>query len=178
MKRAGIGIMMGVLCGLCAGAQPRSKPAKQKAKTAAAAPRTERGSMEQSSSSAAFGPVATGRFTIADPFVTLYNGRASGAVPLTEPVRPIPNVPKLRYGVANGHLLFYNTTAPTSGGSTGSGAVGTGTSLGNMGTNGAATGVNGKNPFAGPGIYGNRVRYSGQPVNLPPQRTKDANQRP
>ena len=44
--------------------------------------------------------------------------------------------------------------APTIGSSTGPGSVGTGTSIGTMGTSGNGLGVNGKNPYAGPNIYG------------------------
>jgi hypothetical protein len=55
------------------------------------------------------------------------------------------------------HIIFHNTTATNSGTATGSGAVGTGSSIGASGTSGATMGVNGKNPYAGPGIYGTRV---------------------
>ncbi|RYY67050.1 MAG: hypothetical protein EOO12_02365 [Chitinophagaceae bacterium] len=170
MKRLGMCVLMLALCGAAADAQPRLK--SKSARKSAVGPAVA-GRLEHSSSQAAFAPAQGERFSIADPFLTLYNGRAAGALPLDEPVRPIPNIPRLRYGVAHGHLLFYNTTATTHGGNTGSGSVGTGSSTGNVGTNGVAQGVNGKNPFAGPGIYGNRVRYSGQPVNLPPQRPKE-----
>lgn len=177
MKRIGICVLVLALGSAAAQAQarPQVKKAKATDKTATAAS----GRLEQSSAQAAFAPAASEQFTIADPFVTLYNGRASGSIPLNEPVRAIPNIPKLRYGLAHGHLLFYNTTATSHGGNTGTGSVGTGSTTGNMGTNGVAQGVNGKNPYAGPGIYGNRVRFSGQPVNLPAQESKkDGDQNP
>ncbi|GAB4091449.1 hypothetical protein [Flaviaesturariibacter terrae] len=172
MKRIGIGVLVLALWMGGANAQQHGKitPAKGARKTAL--PARSAGVLQNTSSNAAFGPATPRRFTIADPFVTLYNGRAAGELPLSEPERAIPNIPKLRYGVAHGLLLFYNTTATTSGGITGSGTVGTGSVTGNVGTSGVAQGVNGKNPYSGPGIYGNRVRYSGQPVNLPPQSEK------
>ncbi|RYY90653.1 MAG: hypothetical protein EOO15_01655 [Chitinophagaceae bacterium] len=181
MKRIGISVLALALWVGVVEAQPRKKQASAKTPRSANARRpgneTVSGRMEQTSAQSAFGS-SSGRLVIADPFVTLYNGRAAGTIPLTGTVRPIPNIPKLRYGVANSRILFYNTTSPTTGGITGSGTVGTGSSVGNVGTSGAATGVNGKNPYAGPGIYGNRVRYSGQPVNLPPQREKGDDQNP
>lgn len=98
--------------------------------------------------------VAT-NFYIADPTIQRFNsrafneGRGNG--------RAIIGIPKIRTGVAHGHLLFYSTNSATPGTNTGTGTVGSGSSLGNVGTNGAGMGVNGKSPNAGPGIYGTRV---------------------
>ncbi|GAA4323484.1 hypothetical protein [Flaviaesturariibacter amylovorans] len=132
--------------------------------------------LTSTSANAAFSGAAESRstgFSIADPKVNFLNGRAAGVIPDERVERPVINMPKLRYGIARGHLLFYNTTAPTMGSFTGTGSVGTGSSIGSVGTSGRATGVNGKNPYAGPGIYGNRVGVSGAPVNLPPTDTRD-----
>lgn len=98
--------------------------------------------------------VPTGRLQISDPTIRTLNERASSrTIPEVEG-SGIIGMPKLAYGVANGHILFRSTDAPTSGTSTGSGSVGTGTNVGPVGTAGHAIGVNGKNPYAGPGIYG------------------------
>jgi hypothetical protein len=155
-------------------AQPK---ANKKLKSTAV--RSSSARLESSNSNAAYAPAASPKqFSISDPVVNLYNGRASGVLPTNHISRPVFGMPKLRYGVANGHLLFYNTTATTSGSYTGGGSVGTGSSAGSVGTNGVAPGVNGKNPYAGPGIYGNRVRLSGQPINLPPSQTGSTDQKP
>lgn len=95
-----------------------------------------------------------GRLQISDPTIRALNERAfSRTMPEVEG-SGIIGMHKLAYGVANGHILFRSTDAPTSGTSTGSGSVGTGTNVGPVGTAGHAIGVNGKNPYAGPGIYG------------------------
>lgn len=97
---------------------------------------------------------AAGRQRISDPTIRALNERAfSHTAPEIEG-SGIIGMPKLAYGVANGRILFRSTDAPTSGTSTGSGSVGTGTNAGPVGTAGNTIGVNGKNPYAGPGIYG------------------------
>jgi hypothetical protein len=166
MKKLLLSAGMILMLGATAGAQ-----VKKKARPARSTPPATV-HLEQSSSHAAMAPAATRRFTISDPVVNFYNGRVTGSIADEDVDRPIIGMPKLRYGVAHGHLLFYNTTSPTIGGLTGSGSVGTGTSSGNAGS-GATTGVNGKNPYSGPGIYGNRVRLSGRPVALPPSPLRD-----
>lgn len=109
-----------------------------------------------SSANAAYGKNKATNLYIADPTIRIYNNRSfTDAKP--DNARAIIGIPKLRTGVVHGQMIFYSTTSATSGTSTGSGAVGTGTSLGNVGTSGAGIGVNGKNPYAGPGIYGTRV---------------------
>jgi hypothetical protein len=105
---------------------------------------------------AARGAGSAERLAIADPTINTFNTRVfTGARMDNE--RAIIGLPKIRTGLANGHILLYPTTSATSGTNTGSGTVGTGTSIGNVGTNEAGIGVNGKNPYAGPGIYGTRV---------------------
>lgn len=95
-----------------------------------------------------------GRLQIADPTIRILNERANSNNAPEISGSGIIGMPKLAYGIANGHILFRSTDAPTSGTSTGSGSVGTGTNVGPVGTAGHAIGVNGKNPYAGPGIYG------------------------
>jgi hypothetical protein len=97
---------------------------------------------------------AARRLQISDPTIRTLNDRAFSRTTPTVEGSGIIGMPKLAYGVANGHILFRSTDAPTSGTSMGSGSVGTGTNVGPVGTAGNAIGVNGKNPYAGPGIYG------------------------
>gem|GEM_PF-4664780 len=154
---------------LRAGAQQTSK------KPAKAPPARDRGEttapvrMEHQSAGAAH---SLRSFSIADPVVNHFQDRLSGRVQTETLERPVIGMPRMRYGVANGRLLFYNNSAPSSGGNTGSGSVGTGTSVGVMGSSGNTSGVNGKNPYAGPGIYGNRVIGRERPLNLPPSVTE------
>jgi len=68
-------------------------------------------------------------------------------------------MPKGTYGFANGHIILKPAGARSTGTATGSGAVGTGTSPGSIGTSGPAMGVNGKNPYAGSGIYGTGIPF-------------------
>ena len=66
-------------------------------------------------------------------------------------------MPKRAYGFANGHISLGTTGAVTSGTQTGSGAVGTGTSLATFGSIGAPMNVNGKSPYAGINMWGNAM---------------------
>lgn len=66
-------------------------------------------------------------------------------------------MPKRAYGFANGHIILNTTGAVTSGTQTGSGAVGTGTSLATFGSIGAPMNVNGKSPYAGINMWGNAM---------------------
>lgn len=100
------------------------------------------------------GSAPAGRLQISDPTIRTLNERSFSRTSPEVLGSGIIGMPKMAYGVANGHILFRSTDAPTSGTSTGSGSVGTGTNVGPMGTAGHAIGVNGKNPYAGPGIYG------------------------
>lgn len=99
---------------------------------------------------------ATQQLRISDPTVLEMNQRAAGAAPTTSPVI---GMPKSTYGIANGKILLRNTTATTPGTAYGSGAVGTGTSIIGVGTSEATLGVNGKSPYAGPWLWGDR-RYT------------------
>lgn len=96
----------------------------------------------------------SGHLRISDPTIRTLNERAFSRTTPEINGSGIIGMPKLAYGVANGHILFRSTDAPTSGTGTGSGSVGTGTNVGPVGTAGQAIGVNGKNPYAGTGIYG------------------------
>lgn len=96
----------------------------------------------------------TGQLMISDPTIRTLNQRANMPYTSDVPGSGIIGMPKLTYGIANGQIIFRNSVAPTLGTSTGSGAVGTGTNVGAMGTGGNVMGVNGKNAYAGPGIYG------------------------
>lgn len=95
-----------------------------------------------------------GQLRIADPVIKTLNERAAAPAEADVLGSGIIGMPKLTYGIANGHILFRTTDAPTLGTGTGSGSVGTGTNVGSVGAAGNALGVNGKNPYAGPGIYG------------------------
>lgn len=94
------------------------------------------------------------RYMVSDPILTALNARANGANIMVNK-SGIVGMPKRAYGFANGHLLLTTTGATTSGTQTGSGAVGTGSSLGTFGSNGAAMQVNGKSPYAGINMWGN-----------------------
>jgi hypothetical protein len=98
--------------------------------------------------------VANNNFTVADPILTTIDARANGAN-ISIGKSGIVGMPKRAYGFANGRLLLHSTSATTFGTQTGSGAVGTGTSLGTFGSNGPAMSVNGKSPFAGINMWGN-----------------------
>ena len=93
------------------------------------------------------------RYTIADPTIRTLNARANGAN-MNISSSGIVGVPKRAYGFARGQIILMPDGARTTGTMTGSGATGTGTSIGIVGSGGPAMGVNGKNPYAGWGIYG------------------------
>ncbi|HEY0040665.1 MAG TPA: hypothetical protein VGB71_08385 [Flavisolibacter sp.] len=112
---------------------------------------------------AAYAPASGQRLSIADPTVNTLNLRAAGArVP--EGTSPVMGMPKGTYGIANGKILLRNTTATSSGTSYGSGAVGTGTSISGVGTSETTIGVNGKSPYAGPWLWGDRRPVYNVPV--------------
>ena len=107
---------------------------------------------------------SSSRFTIADPTINAFNMRATGNdVKISS--SGIVGMPKVTYGLANGKILLRNTTATSSGTVYGSGAVGTGTTLIGIGTSEDAIGVNGKNPYAGPWLWGSRVPIYPVPIN-------------
>ncbi len=93
------------------------------------------------------------RFSITDPVITTMNDRVHGSdVQIGK--SPIIGMPKRYYGIAKGHIFLHTTDATSTGGNTGSGSVGTGSSIGTMGTAGQGMGVNGKSPYAPLDIYG------------------------
>lgn len=97
------------------------------------------------------------RYRISDPVLLEMNRKAYGySIPpnLNIGVRAMP---KGTYGLANGHIILMPSDARTSGGITGTGGIGTGTSIGITGASGPAMQVNGKNPYAASGIYGDRT---------------------
>ena len=99
-------------------------------------------------------PLGQQKLSIADPVIRTLNERADASAGVDVPGSGILGMPKLTYGIARGQILLRSTVAPSIGTSTGSGSVGTGTNVGAIGTAGNSIGVNGKNPYAGPGIYG------------------------
>jgi hypothetical protein len=91
--------------------------------------------------------------TISDPTIRLLNARANGSdVKLSS--SGIVGMPKRAYGFANGRIRLNGGGATTSGTQTGSGAVGTGSSLGTFGSMGPGMGLNGKNPHVGWSMWG------------------------
>jgi hypothetical protein len=100
--------------------------------------------------------VLKNNYTVTDPILITLNARAKG-----ENIRfnksGIIGMPKRAYGFANGHLMLSTTGAVTSGTQTGSGAVGTGTSLATFGSIGTSMNVNGKSPYAGINMWGNAM---------------------
>lgn len=111
------------------------------------------------SANQAYGPAFSQQYYIADPTIKALNQRAAG-YDVFVGSSGIIGMPKRKYGFANGKLLLRNTTAPSSGTMYGSGAVGTGTAIMGVGTGEAALGVNGKNPYAGPWLWGSKLPVS------------------
>ncbi len=110
------------------------------------------GSMSSTGSYEARAPLSNIR--IYDPTIRAMNNRTEyGGVPLFGK-NSLLALPKGTYGFGNGQLLLRSTDATSIGGVTGNGSVGTGSSNGGVGTGGSAIGVNGKNPYAGPAIWG------------------------
>lgn len=104
-----------------------------------------------------FSPQTT--YTITDPILTTLDKRANGAnIPFNK--SGIVGMPKRAYGFANGRIVLTTTGAVTSGTQTGSGAVGTGTSLATFGSIGAPMNVNGKSPYAGINMWGNAMNMT------------------
>ena len=93
-------------------------------------------------------------FTISDPTIVALNARANGA-DVTISNSGIVGMPKRAYGFGNGKLILNSTAATSSGTITGSGAVGTGSSMGSIGSYGLGIGLNGKSPDAGSAMWGN-----------------------
>lgn len=100
--------------------------------------------------------VLNNNYTLTDPILTTLDTRANGAN-IRFNKSGIIGMPKRAYGFANGHIMLKSTGAVTSGTQTGSGAVGTGTSLATFGSIGAPMNVNGKSPYAGINMWGNAM---------------------
>jgi hypothetical protein len=104
-----------------------------------------------------FSPQAT--YPVTDPILTTLHRRANGAnIPFNK--SGIVGMPKRAYGFANGRITLATTGAVTFGTQTGSGAVGTGTSLATFGSIGAPMNVNGKSPYAGINMWGNAMNMT------------------
>jgi hypothetical protein len=143
------------------GIQAQTKPAK-KSGIKAGSSKTVRAQSSPLNDTASVVLVNTGsnaafstRLRITDPTVNTLSNRAAGA-PIADGAKPIIGMPRSTYGIANGRILLRNTTATTPGTAYGSGAVGTGTSILGVGTSEATLGVNGKSPYAGPWLWGDR----------------------
>jgi hypothetical protein len=153
-------------------AQPvkKAKPEKKVKKTeirrnAALVEKPDVVRFNSTSANAAFGSTANDRqMRISDPLINWFNSRANN-INTNQQGWSVFGMPKLSYGIAHGHIIFQPTAAPTSGTFTGSGSVGSGSTMGSVGTHQAAIGVNGKNPYAGPAMYGIRVGTDIQDVN-------------
>ena len=100
--------------------------------------------------------VLKNNYPISDPILTKLHERAGGAN-IQFNKSGIVGMPKRAYGFANGHISLNSTGAVTSGTQTGSGAVGTGTSLATFGSVGSPMNVNGKSPYAGVNMWGNAM---------------------
>src|SRR5438874_7254384 len=74
----------------------------------------------------AYPPFENNQLTIQDPTIRALNARANGE-PVNISASGIVGMPRSAYGFRNGHLLLRNTGATSSGTTTGSGSVGTGT---------------------------------------------------
>jgi hypothetical protein len=106
--------------------------------------------------SSAYAAPAT-QYKISDPVLLRMNQQANGSVYQTNLKTGLDVMPKGTYGLVKGRIILMPSDARTSGGITGSGGIGTGTSIGIAGSNGPAMQVNGKNLYAAPGIYGDRT---------------------
>jgi hypothetical protein len=98
-------------------------------------------------------------YAVSDPILKTLNARANEAN-IRFNNSGIIGMPKRAYGFANGHILLSSTGAVTSGTQTGSGAVGTGTSLATFGSVGAPMNVNGKSSYAGINMWGNAMNMN------------------
>jgi hypothetical protein len=113
-------------------------------------------SLTSAESNQARGNAPEAHLSISDPTINALNHRAAGGnVPISR--SGIVGMPKRAYGFANGKILLRNTTATTPGTQFGSGAVGTGTTILGLGAGENAIGVNGKNPYAGPSLWGSKL---------------------
>jgi len=98
-------------------------------------------------------------YVVSDPLLTTLSARANGAN-IQFNHSGIVGMPKRAYGFSNGHIILNPSGAVTSGTQTGSGAVGTGTSLATFGSIGAPMHVNGKSSYAGINTWGNAMNLT------------------
>ena len=162
MKR--IMLFISILCFLAVSALAQSNQ-KKKSATKTQASKTKQSSAEVNTQSttvlsasnnysAKTNSPGASVYTISDPTIRTLNARANGSnIRISN--SGIVGMPKRAYGFANGRLTFYTTGATSSGTITGTGTVGTGSSLGNIGSFGPAIGLNGKSPYAGSTMWGN-----------------------
>jgi len=98
-------------------------------------------------------PATTNSFRINDPIIRTLNAKAHGAnVPID--FKEFLGVGRGAYGIANGRIMLRPTGSTTSGGITGSGSIATGSTPASAGIHATVPTVNGKNPYAGPGMWG------------------------
>lgn len=96
------------------------------------------------------------RLLISDPTINVLKARAEGNnIPVSK--SGIVGMPKHNYGFANGHIILHSNGSTTFGSMTGTGGVETGSSPGAVGAYGNGTGLNGKSPYAGNGMFGTIV---------------------
>ena len=98
-------------------------------------------------------------YVVSDPLLTTLSARANGAN-IQFNHSGIVGMPKRAFGFSNGHIILNPSGAVTSGTQTGSGAVGTGTSLATFGSIGAPMHVNGKSSYAGINTWGNAMNLT------------------
>lgn len=98
-------------------------------------------------------PAQSNPYWIADPIISTLNARAHGAT-TTMDFKELMGIGRGAYGIADGQIMLRPTGSTTAGGITGSGAIATGSTPGSPGMHAAVPMVNGKNPYAGPGMWG------------------------
>lgn len=159
----------GILLLISANVQSQTQPKKQHTKEKAKTVSTNSGASDSShtiklNSTASYPAKANttilstwkNNYTVSDPLLTTLGARANGAnIPFNN--SGIVGMPKRAYGFANGHIVLNSSGAVTSGTQTGSGGVGTGTSLATFGSTGGPMSVNGKSPYAGSNMWGNAM---------------------
>ena len=94
------------------------------------------------------------QYRISDPLIRTMNINANGG-DLQISNSGIAGMPKRAYGFANGRLWLVNTSATSSGTITGNASIGSGSTLGSLGSKGPHLGINGKSPYSGSNMWGN-----------------------
>ena len=135
---------------------------KNKEKTSAAATLQGSDSLTSISANQAYGE-SSRPLSIADPTIRILNQRANGSnIQISS--SGIVGMPNGAYGLLNGKLLLRPSTATSSGTLYGSGSVATGTTMMGVGTGANTPGLNGKNPYAGPGFWGTKLPLRNLPA--------------